>query len=640
MRKPSRLTKTFMSAGPLPAPTNNRSSAARFTAALFFVMGMTCAVGAQQRLPSGTSTTPTLQVSVRRVVVDIVVTDLRGKPVKGLAQQDFQVFEDRKPEAIRSFEEHMQEAQPPLPKLDLPANTFSNLSAAPQSGPVTVILYDLLNTPQDAQPFAHAQLLSFLRQRSVSGQVAIFVLSDTLHMLQGFTDDENQLIAALNNQKARGYKSSTLQGAGEASARSDSLARAEGNQNGANADPNISFQAISGMLKHMEALESSAMLDRRVEITADALQDISRFLIGLPGRKNLIWLSGSFPNGILPDVSLGSRDSLDVTRNYSSTVVQATDMLNLSHVAVYPVDVRGLQVNPMFDASKNPTFEPGTGRDLKAVRDFARQTSAEHGTMDGIAEQTGGRAFYNTNGLKEAVGTAIDEGAAYYTLSYAPSNATLDGGVRHVRVDLLKPGYRLSYRRTYFADKLDSLVQHAADDPTDPLAATLEHGAPSAHQLFFEAHLQTLGDPAPATAIEMEALSHYEAMTSKSKRAVKLQGKAPVLMQRYLITYGLLTRQLRLVAGTDGAYRGSLGFAVISYDDDGKKLDGIQTKVQDVIQPERFERMQAEGYQMVQTINVPAHAASLRLGVRDVSTSQLGSMEIRLPLEHQASEQK
>ncbi len=168
------------------------------------------------------------------------------------------------------------------PSPTFPPDTFSNLSSVPQSGPVTVILYDLLNTPLESQAFAHEQLLNFLRHRQSSSQVAIFVLTDKLHMLQGFTDDDNQLIAALNSQNGQRYKSSQLQAPGEATQQSDSLSRTAGNQNGADADQNASFQQVSTMLKHMETIESSALLDQRVRITVDALQEISRFLIAHP----------------------------------------------------------------------------------------------------------------------------------------------------------------------------------------------------------------------------------------------------------------------------------------------------------------------------------------------------------------------
>lgn len=599
--------------------------------------------GAAQTDPGdmGQTTEPpqeVLHMSVRRVLVDVVVTDSKGKPITGLSQNDLKVLEDNVPQRVQSFDVHTSEAATPLPKVELPPNTYSNLSTAPQSGPVTVILYDLLNTPIDAQPFARAQMLQFLKSRSDTSEVAIFVLSDKLHMLQGFTDNDDLLIAALNRQNSTLYKSSYLLAPGEATQQSDDLAKTEGNQDGANAVQDVSFQAISRMLSHMETIDASALMDQRVFITAQAMEEIARFLVGLPGRKNLLWLSGSFPEGILPDASLGGRDSFDVTRNYSSTLMEVTDLLNLSHVAVYPVDLRGLQVNPMYSASSNQTFEPGTKKNAKAVHDFSQQNNAEHATMDAIADNTGGQAFYNTNGLKEAVSTAMKEGAVYYTLSYAPSNAKLDGGVRHVRVELTKPelrnaGYQMSYRRTYFADNIDEAVAHSEDTPNDPLAQTLGHGAPEAHQLFFEAHLLAYGQPTVASPEQMDVLAKYEAMNAREKKhKVTMLSRQPVMMQRYVIEYGLLLRQLQVASGNDGTQNTDLDFAVVSFDGDGNTLNGIRSEIRDAMPPERYERLLKSAYQVVQTVAVPAHAAFLRMAVRDMGSNQMGSIEIQLPL--------
>lgn len=87
------------------------------------------------------------KMSVRSVVVDAVVTDARGNPVSGLTRNDFHLFEDGVAQQIRTFDPHVNEAQPLTVPPALPPNTFSNLSLAPASGPISVILYDLLNTP-------------------------------------------------------------------------------------------------------------------------------------------------------------------------------------------------------------------------------------------------------------------------------------------------------------------------------------------------------------------------------------------------------------------------------------------------------------------------------------------------------------
>ena len=70
-----------------------------------------------------------LQQTVRRVRVDVVVTDAHGHSVTGLQASDFLVAEDGKPQSIRQFEWRNDEnAQPRLPKRPpLPAHTFMNV---------------------------------------------------------------------------------------------------------------------------------------------------------------------------------------------------------------------------------------------------------------------------------------------------------------------------------------------------------------------------------------------------------------------------------------------------------------------------------------------------------------------------------
>lgn len=590
---------------------------------------------------------PTLRANVRRVVVDVVVTDQKGHPVKGLTQQDFSVFENNAPQTIKSFEVHTattaEYVPPTIPKL--PANTFLNLPTAPPTGTPTVLLYDVLNTPLEAQAYAHAQMVSFLKQRKPGTQVAIFVLGDKLHMLQGFTDNTDQLTRALEQKKGQPSPSLLLgsseaangisQGGSTSTDPSSMLAGTAGNTNAAADSQDLSFSAIVSMMGHMESLDRSAMLDRRVEITIDALTEIGRFLGGLPGRKNLIWLSGSFPAAILVDEQSADSqfDHGQASRNYGPELKEATDLLNVGHVAVYPIDVRGVQVNPMFSAASKQTFVPGSGSDQRAVLNFGRQQASEHASMDAIAESTGGHAYYGTNDLREAVGLAMDSGSIYYSLSYSPTNSEFDGRVRRIKVKLQQSGYNLAYRTSYFADDPSEVAQDAADAPVSPLTSSLEHGTPTAHELIFEAHLDAVGAPAPATPEQMEVLATYEAMRQPlHRRKGQPAPVKPILMQRYVIQYGLIPRQLDMPIQADGAHQASLEFGVISYDEDGHKLNGIDTRVQDTIPPPRYARIEETGYQVVQAISVPVTALSLRLAVRDVLSNHIGSIEVALPL--------
>jgi len=45
-----------------------------------------------------------IRETTHRVLVDVVVTDEKGKPVPGLKKSDFSVWEDKKPQTILSFD--------------------------------------------------------------------------------------------------------------------------------------------------------------------------------------------------------------------------------------------------------------------------------------------------------------------------------------------------------------------------------------------------------------------------------------------------------------------------------------------------------------------------------------------------------
>jgi hypothetical protein len=374
-------------------------------------------------------------------------------------------------------------------------------------------------------------------------------------------------------------------------------------------------------VQSFEALEQSYLLDQRIDITLDAMTEIGRFLAGLPGRKNLIWLSGSFPSGVLPGTNF-SANTLGADqgqRNFGDQMKQATDLLNLGHVAVYPVDVRGLIVPPIGGPAVMSNFHTSQARD--------------HSTMDTIAEDTGGHAYYNTNDVQGAVVQAMNNGSTYYSMTYEPTNTKLDGGLRKIKVKLKEPGYALAYRTTYYADDLLRAAQDVADAPQSPLSPSLERGAPEAHELFVEARMQPVGGPVAATPKQMEMLAEYEAMTARKKGKKAPPPPASVMMQSYLITYGLLPRQLKLQDQPNGSHKASIELGVLSYDQDGRKLNGIDSQIEDNIPPQRYALMPEEGYHLFQTVVIPVTAASVRLAVRDTVANRVGSIEVQLPLE-------
>jgi VWFA-related protein len=520
--------------------------------------------------------------SVRRVVVDVVVSDANGKPVSGLAAGDFSIAEDGKPQRIRSFDVHDFDSLAdslPKPPTSLPTNTFVNVPTGPERGPLYVLLLDLINMEVDDQPAARAQMLKFILKKPLGTRFAIFVLSDGLHQVQGFTEDRNQLADAVDPKNPRSHLPRIFLYAD-------------------NFRPNIS--------------------------TPRVLMSIARFLTGLPGHKNLIWVSASFPSSIM---ATGDPTSEGLSMN--DEIKEATDALAQGQVAVYPVDVRGVAVTGTSASNIGVPAQASSGNTAEYALNARHQTEQE------IADATGGRAFYGTNDVASALTEATETGGHYYTLTYSPSNQNYNGRLRHIHVEFAKHGYHLAYRRSYYGNPDSSgsepgggfrlaseLEPFQMSQPADSLYPNMQHGAPLAHQLLFRAHIYTLAPPAKATAQQMASLSDQPAYFRERRQNRPAKPLRPIRLQTYEIDYTVAARYP------------ALEVAAAAFDADGKMLNGVVQRAAEDSAPAGVRR---DGiYRLQQQFDVPMAAVSLRLAVRDVATDNVGALEINLPLAPEA----
>jgi len=594
----------------------------------------------QPGTPEQEEPTMVIHTTTRRVVVDVVVTGADGKPVAGLTQGDFTVLEDHKPQSIRAFEAHSAEQDrsvlPPAPP-DLPSNTFLNLEQTPASGPPVEILIDNLNTPLDNQAFAREQIVHFIEHKPASMEVAIFALSDNLSLIQGFTTDTNRLLTAMHSKAA-------------------------------------------GM--HMTAANDYVM---KAEITLDAFQDLGSFLATMGGRKNLLWFSGSFDMMVLPkaqDVDEGAivadfapngqnagagaasaqansaqspgamAGMQDVNSNFrtgmeSMIVLQdrlrkVATALSVSQTAVYPIDVRGLAVDPSFSAGSTPNQSGSSGgrvgtpgmptgpnsppASVQSHNNFMQSLDASHATMEEVAEATGGQAFVNTNGIAAAAGKAVEEGSSYYTLVYAPSNNNFDGGLRSIHVKLDKPGCKLSYRSAYYA--VDPATVTPEDAESGALSGVMVHGAPDAQGLIFKTMIDPIGPPKqaePDSPLANKAVYHP---VKKSKKPQHLSG----MVQNYRIRLAILTQQMQLSDTPDGRHHAALEIGVYAYAADGQKLGGTRQNLEATMPEVIYEDALKNGMFHNLEVDLPVEAASLRLAILDPGNHHAGSLEVALPL--------
>ena len=596
----------------------------------------------EQELEAKAGPTATFKVSTRAVVVDVVVTDNKGHPVKGLQPQDFHLLEDGKPQELRSFREFSEtdvsdETAPTRAPAKADPNLFSNETAALEPGAVTMVLLDLLNTSSQDQVYARQQLIKFLESKPKNLQFALCTLSggaSHLRLIQGFTQDETVLLAAARANQ--GKKNKEL----PQDVRWQESAAATRNSAGtvgelAQGGRSSGFQNLLGALQGMQAEQQVTDTDDRVAITIDSLMVLSRYLSSIPGRKNVVWLSSAFPVAIAAPT--GANDSASDNRNYSEPIKRVTTLLAEAQIAIYPVDVRGMLAGGF--GADNPGSMGGPPQQLAATSnakvlapentvapaglDEMDQQASERSTLNQVAMATGGKAFLNSNAIKEAIATAAEQGSNYYAISYTPSNHIYNGKFRRIKVQLVEKKYSLHYRPGYFAADANAAAKDE-DLSRRTRAAAMQHGAPASRQILFSARVAPTG---PKTKMNHNQIG--EVLLASTKRPLL----PPVVEVQHLsIDYTLQGSQLQFLPQPNTAYRNVLILMVASFNREGAMLTGTSYLGVSNLEPSVYKNVIVGDFELHQEADVPVEATSLRLGIQDQMSGRIGTVEIALPV--------
>ena len=526
----------------------------------------------------------TIKVETRVVLLDVVVTDHKDKTIPNLRQEGFQVTEDGKPQTLSAFEEHKREASAPVSLPSLPPNVYTNIQPVKSGDSVNVLLIDLLNTQPWFQKGVCTQAIRYLKIVPPGTRLAIFSLNtQQLRLVRGFTTDFSGLSIALDDKKSGVIP--------ESSWLNPTPSQLADEQAGVDAMIMMQASPIAiGAVNEYLGREAAFRMGNRSELTLQAFQHLARYLSSIPARKNVIWLADTFPISFVPEDKVHSP-------RHQERVQQTSDMLTAAQVAIYPVSARGLVVDGERDV---PVDTPGE----TILEEFATTQIA----METLAEQTGGRAFYNTNGLDEAMAKAIHEGSYYYTLAYSPTNTQNDSKYRRIEVKLSKGNYKLSYRRGYYADKpaAPSKSVEAADDPLIPLVG---FGMPNFDQITYDVQAVPL-QPQPAPDARRAGLN--------------TELKAP--FTRYGVDVSVSLRNFAFETTPDGMHHGRIEAMLVAYDRAGKIVNIAKLNSRLALKSEDYSTLQEKGLPVHLEIDVPPGELYLRTGVYDLSSGNAGTV--------------
>jgi VWFA-related protein len=492
---------------------------------------------------------------VRYVLVPVVVTDHNGNHVSGLTKTSFRLLEDGKPQQIASLEEIRTTAEPVIRVVTGP-NEFTNETVgdvAPRR--LVIILVDLLSPDFASQGYARQGVISYLASHLELDSLYQIVALDGrgLRYLHDFSDTSESLLVAAKYVAAHSGKHSPDSGGATSEMKGDAKIAL--------------LDAFAG--------EAEMRIAGDAEIHLKAFQNIAYRVSGLPGRKELIWLTTSNTIAIIPTGV--RRDKL---------YLRTMQALEQAQISIYPVDPSGLQTG-QIDATDGITgIQMRNQRATQALAAKANAIRAAHESMRSIAEATGGRAYFNRNDTDNLIRDAVRDGSAYYMLSYRVDRMASRPGWRAIRVTADQ--YRVQARAGYFLE--DNVF-----DPSVEMASDLDLALVSPIDYTGLPLRLKIGMPTAANG-------EYELpfVLSVGKGAIRADASNS---NRLFVAYSYI---VRTPAGADVGHKGTL-------------VDRHLTAAQ-------VQQVENQGVGYADSVKLPPGRYSIRVVARDNLTGRIGSV--------------
>lgn len=546
----------------------------------------------------GTATV--MKVKTRLVVVDVIALDHKGVPVTDLKADDFTLQEENKPQKIRvfNFQQGPQGQPAVMTPAAFPANRITNMPRFKTNSALNVLLLDGINVTNTNQKYAHEQMLKFLEKLPAGQPLAVYAMGTRLRMLQDFTVDPALLKDAVKKAKT------------------NALAVRSESSNAMDLPPATLDAMPLAMLQQVLRFgqeQAINQMDERVRLTIEQLGALARNLSGFPGRKNLIWVSEAFPAYFFPQDPdpTGKNTSSAATRSpinsYQGEINHVSDLLANAQVAVYPIDAGAISNRDAYSSLSNTdsngnylgnsargAVRNGIGGSAQAseISNSIESSMSSHSMMNSVAEQTGGKAFYNTNDLNRAIRDSMEDGSTYYTLGYYPENKEWDGRFRRISVKVNRPGVKLHYRQGFYAVEPK---EHAKQDPkilAIDMGSALDIGNPISTSLPFQAVV----------------------LPPSAQNVNKIQ-----------INFGVDAHAIGFELKEDGLQHAAVDCGVRAYSKTGESIKLQGNTFNAALTPEQYQKVMKAIFPCNQTLELPPGEYLLRLAVRDTNTGLIGT---------------
>jgi VWFA-related protein len=528
--------------------------------------------------------TPTFRTTTRLVELTVTALDKKGLPVTDLRLEDFAIQDNGKSRPV-SFLEYDGTPSVDADPLPLPSGVFTNRVEFTPGPPrnITAFVLDELNTPPQFSIKIRATAMRYLRALAPGTRMAVFHMGERLRVLHDFTDDA----AALRARLARAAVAMPLPTETDFD---NSVIEAEQFVDLFQGDPQL--EAMRTALKRsqldVEMMANAQARRSRLETTLASMESLGQHLAGIPGRKNLVWISGGISMlSVTGAMGTGANGSI---QSFEDQVKRTSQKLAQQGIVLYMVDAKGIGLAASMTANSPGTL-PVAGRGRFESQQQAETISADPtAAMELMASITGGRYLRNTNDLMEGFKRAASDLSGSYTLGFYVSEQ-LDSKWHSLKASVKRSGVSLRHREGYLADAAAATPTGWTNDLTMAVAAS----------------------PIGSSAIRLTASCALTSDPEPGTIQVGLRIEAWSL--RFDETRGYQQTQIQVIF----AERSANGSTHLTTDTPTVKIP-----------TQSWEIAQREGLRYARRLKPARDAVSLRVIVRDMVTGRYGTLDVPL----------
>jgi VWFA-related protein len=530
---------------------------------------------------SSRDTAPTFKVRVNLVQVRVVVRDAQGNVVTNLKKEDFQLLDNRKPQAISNFS-----VETPASHAIVPAAPATAPGEAPGAEPavatlpqrfVSVVFDDTNMSTQDTVSVraAAAHLFGSLE---ASDRVGIYTTSG--QFTQEFTSDREQLQNSLLHILPRPL--STAPGVHECPDISyyqadrivnfrDTQALAVATQDLITCSGGTMTTVVAQSLAEAAAQHTADIGDAQTDYVYRHVEEAMRRLSAMPGQRVMVFVSPGFI------VTVATREGVDLI-----------DRANRANIVINVIDARGLYISSALGDIADPS--PGDFSTIGPRAVYRTEADfAQSDILSQLADGTGGTFFHNRNDLDEGLRRAVVAPPLSYVLGFSPQNLKVDGHYHTLKVSLTgKQKFTIQARHGYYAPR-------TVKDPAEEAKQEIQEAIFSQEEIHdVPIDLQTQFFKTDQTQARLAVLTHVDVKGIHFHKA-------------------------------EGRSRDNLTFATAIFDQNGNFITGGEKIVEMRLLDPTLDRLNHSGFTVKSSFDVKPGTYLVRMVVRDGEGSQMAA---------------